>query len=61
MLWGIGWVVLGYVLISVGVPGMKWQSAFFAGYSIDSVTDVFLNRFSGTVKAQADAIIKVLK
>lgn len=61
MLWGIGWLVLGYVLISVGIPGLTWQAAFFAGYSIDSVTEVFLNRFSGTVKAQADAIIKVLK
>jgi hypothetical protein len=40
---GIFYVWLGYILLVVGVPGVEWSTAFFAGYSIDSVTDVSKN------------------
>jgi hypothetical protein len=61
VLWSIAWLGLGYVLISTGLAGLQWQSAFFAGYSIDSVTEVFLQRFTATVKTQTDALLKAVK
>jgi hypothetical protein len=39
------------------VPGMDWKGAFAAGYSIDSITDLFLARFE-TAIGQAAAQIK---
>jgi hypothetical protein len=52
ILWGLAWILLGYVLLSVGMPKLQWQAAFFAGYSIDSVTALFLARFETTVKTK---------
>ena len=58
LLWGIfdGW--LGYVLLvtTLGAASFQWQAAFFSGYSIDSVVEVFLGRFQAVVKAQTAAI-----
>jgi len=49
---GLAWILLGYILLSVGMPKLQWQAAFFAGYSIDSVTALFLARFETTVKTK---------
>jgi hypothetical protein len=46
---GILYIWLGYILLVFGVPKLDWTAAFFAGYSIDSVTELFLQRFSVTV------------
>jgi hypothetical protein len=60
--WSIGYVWLGYVLLlSFGLPKLDWQSAFFAGYSIDSVMDVFLDRFQTMVKAKTEALTSLAK
>ncbi len=48
----LAWILLGYILLSLGMPSLEWKSAFFAGYSIDSVTALFLARFETTVKAK---------
>lgn len=56
ILWGLAWVLLGYVLLSVGMPKLQWQSAFFAGYSIDSVTALFLARFETTLKTKTQEL-----
>lgn len=56
ILWGLAWVNLGYVLIMFGIPELQWQAAFFAGYSIDSVTTLFLGRFEATVKTKTQEI-----
>jgi len=50
---GIFYVWLGYILLVFGVPDLQWSAAFFAGYSIDSVTELFLERFQTVVKTKA--------
>jgi hypothetical protein len=49
---GILSIWAGFALLSFGIHGLSWSSAFFAGYSIDSVTEVFLGRFENTVVAK---------
>ncbi len=49
---GLAYIWTGYLLLSFGIHGMSWSSAFFAGYSIDSVTELFLGRFETTVSAE---------
>jgi len=61
VLWGIAYVWLGYVLLSVGMPKLDWSAAFFAGYSIDSVTEVLLDRFQTTIKVKTQALVAVTK
>ena len=51
ILWSLAWILLGYVLLSMGMK-LEGLSAFFAGYSIDSVTALFLARFETTVKTK---------
>jgi hypothetical protein len=53
---GILYVWLGYILLAFGVPKLDWSSAFFAGYSIDSVTELFLERFQALAKTKASAL-----
>lgn len=55
-------VVIAIVYLWVGVVGaafalhhVAWQTAFFMGYSIDSVVDLFLQRFSVTAAAATAA------
>ncbi|HWB87310.1 MAG TPA: hypothetical protein VG675_24420 [Bryobacteraceae bacterium] len=59
--WGIVYIWIGYVLLSAGIPGLSPQTAFFAGYSIDSITEVFLDRFQTAAKAQAAALTAMAK
>ena len=61
MFWGIAYVWLGYALLAFFVPDLTEYSAFLAGYSIDSVTEVFLARFEGTVTAATQALVTVPK
>jgi hypothetical protein len=58
---GIFYIWAGYVLLVFGVPRLDWASAFFAGYSIDSVTELFLDRFQTTAKSRADALKTLAK
>lgn len=53
---GIFEVFLGFILLAFGVPKLDWSSAFFAGYSIDSVTELFLERFQAVVKTRAQQL-----
>jgi hypothetical protein len=59
--WGFAYVWLGYVLLimSISVDKLNWQSAFFAGYSIDSMVELLLGRFETTVKAKTQSVISV--
>ena len=47
------WVV--YFGLAVWTPSMDLPTAFFAGYSLDSVMELFLQRFSTTASAGAKA------
>jgi hypothetical protein len=53
---GIAYVWLGYILLSFGIRPLSWSSAFFAGYSIDSVTELFLGRFDAVVAKQTKSL-----
>ena len=50
------WVLLGYVLLSILMPKLELVSAFFAGYSIDSVTALFISRFEATVTVKTQEL-----
>lgn len=52
ILWSLAWVLLGYILLSVAMPKLELASAFFAGYSIDSITGLFISRFETVVKTK---------
>jgi len=54
--YGILWVMAGYVLLIFFVDKVDWQTAFFAGYSIDSITDLFIGRFQKLTASKAQAI-----
>jgi hypothetical protein len=56
VLWGLVWVLLGYILLIFAMPKLELPSAFFAGYSIDSITGLFLARFETTVKTKTQAL-----
>jgi hypothetical protein len=56
---GIAYIWTGYLLLSFGFRDMNWSLAFFAGYSIDSVTELFLGRFEATVAAETKLLTKV--
>jgi hypothetical protein len=49
VIYGILWADLGFLLLTFMVPSMDWKLAFTAGYSIDSVTDLFLTRFEAII------------
>ena len=59
--WGIAYVWLGCVLLAMtaGVDDLKMYSAFFAGYSIDSIVEVFLGRFESAIKTNTDNLTSV--
>jgi hypothetical protein len=48
----------GFILLSFGIRSLTWSSAFFAGYSIDSVTELFLGRFESTAAAKIKLLAK---
>lgn len=55
VLYGVLWSDLGFILLTAMVQNLDWKLAFAAGYSIDSITDLFLGRFEslvGTAAAQ---------
>jgi hypothetical protein len=53
---GIIYIWVGYLLLAFGLPKLEWSSAFFAGYSIDSVTELFLERFQAVVKTKTQVL-----
>lgn len=48
---------VGYAGLSSASTSLSWQTAFFAGYSIDSVIDVVLDRFDRFAGAQTKRIV----
>jgi hypothetical protein len=58
---GILSIWLGYTLLAFGLPKLDWSSAFFAGYSIDSITDLFLSRFEDLATTKTAALTKEVK
>jgi hypothetical protein len=58
---GILYVWLGYILFTFGISKADWPSAFFAGYSIDSFTELFLERFDTVVKSKTSALAALAK
>ncbi len=57
ILWGLAWVLLGFILLTIAMPKLELLSAFFAGYSIDSITGLFLARFETTVKTKTQELL----
>ncbi len=57
VLYSVLWADLGFILLTAMVSNLDWKLAFAAGYSIDSVTDLFLSRFESLV-GKASAQIK---
>ncbi|HLN01781.1 MAG TPA: hypothetical protein VK335_21005 [Bryobacteraceae bacterium] len=49
VLYSVLWADLGFILLTAMVHDLDWRGAFAAGYSIDSVTDLFLGRFESLV------------
>jgi len=58
---GILSIWAGFVLLSFVIHGLSWSSAFFAGYSIDSVTELFLGRFETTVALKTKLLTKTVE
>jgi hypothetical protein len=56
VVWGILYLWVGFFGLAWAMPNAGWQTFFFAGYSIDSVVDLFLARFQDTAAKQAAAI-----
>jgi len=56
MLYSILWADLGFILLTAMVPNLDWKLAFAAGYSIDSITDLFVGRFESLVGKAAAQI-----
>ena len=52
------WVVT--IALGLNMPKVDPSTAFFAGYSIDSVIGVILTRFDGLAKTSDDALLKRL-
>jgi len=57
ILWGLGWVLVSYILLIFAMPKLELLSAFFSGYSIDSITALFLSRFETTVKTNTQVLM----
>ena len=61
---GILYIIFGYILLVFGLNKggnkLDWTSAFFAGYSIDSVTELFLDRFTTIVSARTKELTKLI-
>lgn len=54
---GLLWIgVIGYAATA---KTLNAASAFFVGYSIDSIGDIYLQKFSTTAKQQVSAIEKL--
>ncbi|MGA2571469.1 MAG: hypothetical protein ABSF23_13200 [Terracidiphilus sp.] len=58
---GIAFIWLGFLLLSFSIHNLSWIAAFFGGYSIDSVTELFLGRFETTVAAKTKLLTKALE
>ena len=56
MLYSILWADLGFILLTAMVPNLDWKLAFAAGYSIDSITDLFVGRLESLVGKAAAQI-----
>ncbi len=57
VLYGFAYVWMGYLLLVFTVSDLEWSTAFFAGYSIDSVTELFLERFESLALTRQKALI----
>lgn len=55
---GIAYIWTGYLLLSFGIHTLSWPAAFFAGYSIDSITELFLGRFESAVAVNTKLLTK---
>lgn len=42
---GIVWISIGFLFLSCLSHGLDWKTMLFAGYSADSLTDLFVQRF----------------
>jgi hypothetical protein len=43
--------------MSANIEKVNWETAFFAGYSIDSVVELLLGRFETTVKGKVQTVV----
>lgn len=52
------WITL--LALAVAVSPLGWETAFFAGYSIDSIIDLALARFTSVASSQSNAVATLL-
>jgi hypothetical protein len=53
---GVAAHFIGFFVLVFTMPDMTWQTAFFAGYSFDSLLDVLLDRFEQLASAKSKDI-----
>lgn len=58
ILYGIIWISLGYILLIFLMRNLDWKAALFAGYSADSLTELFVERFEGLSSVAVKAIVE---
>lgn len=61
IIWGIVYLWLGFLIVAWALPGTNWQTFFFAGYSIDSIVNLFLERFQKLTSTKSGEIQASLK
>jgi len=52
----VTWLVVGLLGLAVSPTHPDWLAGFFVGYSIDSVADVFLQRFAKAIPSNLGAL-----
>lgn len=53
--WGVVYLWCGLIMLA-WTHSLDWRTAFFAGYSIDSVVDLFLDRFQKLAGGATEAV-----
>jgi hypothetical protein len=58
ILYGIVWITLGYIILIFLKQGLDFRVALLAGYSADSLTELFVERFEGLSSVAVKAIVE---
>lgn len=51
---------IGFLTLAIATPGIGAETYFVAGYSIDSIGDLYLDRFDSVMSAKSDVLKKDL-
>jgi len=53
-------ILIGFAVLILVVPDLSYLTAFAAGYSIDSLGDLFINKFESVMTAKGDVAKKAI-